>query len=1139
MVDTATLLSKTKQYVEDGVITAENYRDAISATRDDPEVSAYLKSIFPEVNELPAEYIIDGKKVTREEYEQAVREMSPGYVGDVDPTAPVEEVQEEPTTRSFTYMKDNENLSSAEYYKRLNADLKAELESGEGLTEIKGSTRKARRDAAQTRAQEVKELEAQIDETYRLAREAEFGKTITLENIYNDFELQRKGALPGDRIKDGELVRIFSDDDDEITIDKVITQEDIDRSRTLREKHEAVPGDLVIINKAGNREFLSRGKEDDTRQAVHEFIKNPNYLGNAKMFLETVAPMPSLAYVPRSTIPGGVGPGGGGIQTIEDVYGEDIRDLPFNERRLAAKRRKERAVLRMMGPMFEYNPDSTGATVGAVSKAVIDPINLIPAAATVKGGVALGTAIAGFGSMADDFVYSESGEVDPLKATVSAGAGGFLSGVAVKGLNVLANRADKKTVRKAQIILDRGLRQGRLRTEAREILEEGGVDLDKLRQAQEKTGLKINVSAKKAEDKVLEDTIVHDSASGRLTNSGVDKGLGIISTRIKAINEAVFGRLRKMEYDMAVNTQAVLKDAEAWVKGFSELSESTRKDIARLLYNEEFDAARKLMGRGLADEFDMSIVPLLSKIGDDLLESGHSFQKIENYFPRLVKDLKGLQDSLGVKQKTLIQKAQQRYADSKGVSVDKLTAEENAQIIDNLVRGFGLVINKNGKPSFLRQRKLVLTEDQMQYYADPSESLAIYLRRAVSDLEKRKFIGQWKTNDEVTGLIDMDMSIGKYVRNELDAGRIRPEDELPLIEMLKSRFIGGDQSPHNVLATMRDLGYMGTIANPVSAVVQLGDLGNSGALFGFRNTIASFFGSKNYKLIDLGIDQVSKELSEASARKTAKALNMFMTVGGFRFMDRLGKETLINAAFKNATKLVKTPKGLEKFRKKLGNVYGDETDALIADLQAGEVTGRVKMFLFNELSDVQPISLSEFPEYYLKNPDKRILYMLKSFTLKQYDIVRRNIVQEYAKGNKVEAVKNATKLAAYLTAAQVGTQVTKDMMLGREINADDIPTRALWALLGVYGMNQYAADKYWSKGDWKGAVANQVLPAAPYIDGVWDGLTEPFEEDPDMAQAARAIPVLGPLIQNWFLGGAEKFNERQEKKRRAREKYEY
>ena len=59
--------------------------------------------------------------------------------------------------------------------------------------------------------------------------------------------------------------------------------------------------------------------------------------------------------------------------------------------------------------------------------------------------------------------------------------------------------------------------------------------------------------------------------------------------------------------------------------------------------------------------------------------------------------------------------------------------------------------------------------------------------------------------------------------------------------MLKSRFIGGDQSPDAANAVLRDLGYLGTIANPISALTQLADLGNSMALNGFRNTLSSLF----------------------------------------------------------------------------------------------------------------------------------------------------------------------------------------------------------------------------------------------------------------------------------------------------------
>jgi hypothetical protein len=557
------------------------------------------------------------------------------------------------------------------------------------------STRKARRAESVERLEASKAAEIAADEAYTNKRLEEVGYTITLDDIYSSPTLQKLGVQSGDRLKDGELVRIFSKDEDEIDIDRVISQEDIDNSPTLQNTGAEV-GDLIII-KDGEKQFLSRGKSNQTRQFVHEFLRNPNYLGNAKSFMEALAPIPEYAMAYSAPV-GYTGGSPEDLITVEDKYGEDISKLPFNERRLAVKRRKERMVQRLSGPMFSYDPESTGAMVGAISKAVIDPINLIPAASTVKKGIMLGTAIAGFGSAADDFVDSEEGEVDLTKAGVSALAGGVLSGAFVKGAKVLGDRGAKKTVRDAQIIVDRGIREGKNPFNPKAILKEAGVDLNKLGAAQKRLNVKLEVSPQKIADKQLEETIVNDSAVGRFTNSGVDKVLGVLSTRIKAISEPIFGRIRKFELDTNLRTQQVMQDAEPFVRGLAELPQETRSTVARMLYNEDFDAARELMGRGLADEFDMSVLPMLSKLGDDLLESGHSFQKIDNYFPRLVKDLKGLQDSLGVEQKGMIGKAQRQYAAQKKISVDMITDEENAEIIDKLVRGYSFA-PKDGKPA--------------------------------------------------------------------------------------------------------------------------------------------------------------------------------------------------------------------------------------------------------------------------------------------------------------------------------------------------------------------------------------------------------------------------------------------------------
>jgi len=40
-----------------------------------------------------------------------------------------------------------------------------------------------------------------------------------------------------------------------------------------------------------------------------------------------------------------------------------------------------------------------------------------------------------------------------------------------------------------------------------------------------------------------------------------------------------------------------------------------------------------------------------------------------------------------------------------------------------------------------------------------------------------------------------------------------------------------------------------------------------------------------------------------------------------------------------------------------------------------------------------------------------------------------------------------------------------------------------------------------------------------------------MKEDPNFKKYLRAVPTVGPMLYNWFGGGAEKYNERVEKGR--------
>ncbi len=937
--------------------------------------------------------------------------------------------------------------------------------------------------------------------------------TLTLDDISSSDNLKNKGALAGDTIVNGKLSRVFSTEEDAINSSYVLTQKDIDDSFTLQNKG-ALAGERIIDGK-----YVSSEKENIFLQFMYGFDKGGNLIENTAALLE--------AYVPLGEI--SVDFNGINFVSPDDLHGEGFKEASPEERREMLLREKERELQEEYGQFFEQAEESFASGAGKFTKALADPTSLIPLGSGYKT-MAAGAGALGLGySVTEDL--ATTGEVDIKKAAITTlGSATLTPALAAVGRTVVNKVATKKAesiVATAQKEINERIAQGASIDKPSVILQEAGINPAKVEAALKNTGRQLRIPASKTRaEKAVAESISKDSAVSRLYSPSLDRWLGTLSTRVRNIDVSAYSRLRKFEFNTHVNTQKAISQAEPFLKGLSELADPIKEKITYYLYNGNIKAAEGLMkarAPSLLEPYTKNIKSLIEKTGKELEQAGHSIGKIENYFPRVVKDYDGLRASLGKKEQGIIDRALNDFASKKGKLVTNLSSEDRAQVVDLVLRGYRMTTD-TGKPRFVKPRTIkTILPEQMKYYASPEESLSMYLRGAVNDIEKRKFLGRYGTEDG-TGLVDVEKSIGSFVEEGLN--NISAQQQTELKSLLQARFIGGSESPNKINTLLRNTGYMGTIANPISALTQLGDVAVSSGLQGFRNTISSMFNTKEIKLIDLGLENIiTKELG-GDISKSGAALSKMLKGVGFSAVDKLGKETLLNASVKNARNLVKNPKGEKIFRGKHGDIYGNELDALVFDLKTGNVSDNVKLFAFNQLADVQPIALSEMPQTYLENPNGRILYMLKSFTLKQYDIVRRNVVQEWSKGNKKEAVKNAGLLAGYLTVANTGVGATKDILLGREVRPEDLPDRSLWALLGVFGMNKYVSERYLSRGDISGAVANTLIPATPIIKAVIKGTSEVFEEDPDFAPVLKGVPVVGPLFYNWFGGGAEKFNER-------------
>lgn len=953
--------------------------------------------------------------------------------------------------------------------------------------------------------------------------------TLTLQDIKQHRNLWEAGALPGDQVSDdNKLIRKFSEDSDSRTTKYRITEADIASTPHLQQIG-AEPGDLVDEN----NKLIKTGSDSAMRQFMYGFDESGNDVTNLGAWLEQYIPMGNISLTD-------------GYISADEVYGEGFVSATPEVRRNMQARARERALLEEYGEDFQPD-DGIARTLGGVGKALATPTTLIPIGQTIKGATAAGAALGASYNITEQL--AETGEVDPVEVIPSAaigavGAGGLTA--LFKGVNKagqrMAEKSSAKLLKDVQAKVYQKQTQGLSREKAlEESLTELNISREELARASTLSGNKVRLTANAEKaSRELDAMLQSDSAVGRLLVPSLDKYLGTLSTRIKNISEPVFGAVRKFEYKTHERTARALKDTENFSVSISRLGEGVRNPLARALYNGNFNVARGILKQNapeLLTEFNDVVVPLIRQIGADLQQVGYKNVDLGvDYFPRLVKDLEGLRRSFGAESRGVIDDAVIGFAKARGIETknvplediySKLDKADLDMVIEKVVRNEPIAL-ANGK--LLKPRKIDrLRADQLQYYASPEEALQMYLRRSIHDIEKRKLFG--RTADDA---FDTEASIQRYVAEGIKDGSIKADAQKEMVDLLRARFVGGEEPLGTVANFLRDTGYAGTIANPMTALIQLGDLAQSATFNGLRNTVATMFGAKNMKVVDLGVQQASIDL--ASPRKTANILNKLFRVSGFARLDQLAKETTINASLNKFTKGLNSSsakvreKTIAELRKKYAGAYGDEFDSLVDDLANGLKTENTKLLAFHELSDFQPISLSEMPQGYLEARNGRLLYMLKSFMIKQYDIVRRNIVQEWNQGNKATAARNAAVLSSYLMATNVGVQTVRDMIYGREVRPEDIPSKAMWSLLGIYGGNQYLTERYLKGGTPTEFAVQTLTPATPIIDDLFKLGRDVMDEDKEieLMRYTRSIPVVGPLLYAWFGGGTERYNERLE-----------
>jgi len=826
------------------------------------------------------------------------------------------------------------------------------------------------------------------------------------------------------------------------------------------------------------------------------------------------------------------------MMTAQDQTGVDEEtwsNMSTSERLVQLKKQNDRWVNEV------YNPDtdSAGYMVSKFLGFLTDPTTALP----LKSPATIVPV-----SMADAALWSHSttGEVDP-ETVVLAGTLSYAGYKAIKSL------AARNSTKKANQVVNevqnemwriQGLNDGP-KKKLPELLEEAKKTLnisdDVLDDALSNSTTKLTKDVTfKASREFVKKEATSKSTPGSKTKfgKGMDYLIEPISEGIKRISPRLYGKLNTITREHLQQSHLYANMVDPFLKKtFTRKMNKTSK--AGLSVGEQNKLHTMLLNARSPVQVS-NIKKFLKKKGGDTLVKDYELYreamkaihksrvaagntklgKIIGYSPRTIRDYHAWYQGANKADKGKIDKIVKKagYKSVKTVPHEKLR-----QIVMKGLRSKDKNIQLSGS-SFARTRGTI-SEKQAMGYLDPIHAGHKYIKESMEEVQRYKVFGNLNEKG------DIDQTIADYIARELKSGAIKGKDADALEQLLKSRFINGPKQMNDFLKKSKDVGYMTLLGHPTNAIRQAGDIALSAYQNGVVNTVRAVWNTMTKKMLtpkEQGLlDNIAEEFANDTATK--RILDNVFKYSGFRSVDALGKGTLMNSTLIKSAKMMKTPKGKQQFLDEWTPILGNEIAYKVAnDLKNWKpgmaISNEMRDVAFARASKFQPLSLIEMPRGYLDNPNGRMLYMLKTFTIKHVNVMRQDIFKQIRQGNIKTAMKNAALLTTYFTLGNMGVDKTIDLVYGRDRQLEETFYANLWRNTGFF--SKYDVDKLMRDGDVYEWATHLVLPAfSPLAEGFgeivhaasnlvkgdnWaEGMSKPGDK------IYQNIPFIGRILQHW------------------------
>ena len=643
----------------------------------------------------------------------------------------------------------------------------------------------------------------------------------------------------------------------------------------------------------------------------------------------------------------------------------------------------------------------------------------------------------------------------------------------------------------------------------------------------------------------------------------LDHLVGITHTQMKKISEPIAGKMQRFEKDIHVNPLPYLQKVKPFINIMKNnlfgIKKADKRKISAALFNRKYDEAGKILSKYTQEDVLTPVRETLDSLYNNLEEKGiRGLNYIESYFPRKVADLNAIKERINKIDYKEGSALTRQLAEEKAKKGTNLTEDEIEKVIRKRINSI-LHKTKNKEVGNFKTRKINTIYDEiLEHYETPELALVDYIHKSINTIAKKDFFGTSAVTDDLLTL-DTKASISKFMANET---RLLPPEAFDEVEYLLTARFGdnaGEQGTDSTTSLLKNTIYGTHLSDPTSAIQQMGDMPITAFMQGIFNLprgLVNLFSKNNIKVSDIGLDNFSAEVTRPKG--WASILSNYALKFGFSQIDRFNKSIYLNSAF-SKVKSQLTPNFMEKkkglpvsisgydeLKKDYYPVFGEEFNSFVDAVQRGDIKDEnVVLYLWSELSKAQPISLSEMPPVYLNKPHGRLFYTLKSFTLKQLDIMRNSIYEEARKGNALKATKNAAVYTLLVTGVgNTGIQQINNMISGRGdyISPDSVSDDFVSNILKQFFLSRYTLDRYGAKGDIPQMLIDAGLPPYTWASSIMGdlfymtGLEElinpsnpfKFEDKKHRYKSIKLLPF-GKTIYNRAAGGNEDFAEKKYK----------